>query len=64
MSTVTIKWMRSFGIPEDEFQKACEKVSQVLLFQDVKNVSLAFRQVAEVYRRQGFTSNVCRRKLV
>lgn len=64
MSTVTVKWMNSFGIPEGEFQKACEKVSQVLLFQDVKNVSMAFKQVAESYRRQGFTSNVCRGKLV
>lgn len=56
MSTVTLKWMRSFGIPEKEFQKACEKVSQVLLFQDVKNVSMAFKQVAELYRREGFKS--------
>ena len=56
MSRVTIRWMKSFGIPEKEFQKACERVSQVLLFQDVKNVSLAFRQVAEIYRRQGFKS--------
>ena len=60
MSEVTLKWMRSFGVPEKDFQKACVMVSQELLFQDVKNVSVAFRKVAEVLRRESVTSNVCR----